>query len=91
MILTFNLIEAFQRTSEFDMKFWILLFYLDFTFGHPQALDLCPSGSNPNRYKTILGHCYYFEGTSMNFEAAEANCKSSFGSQVKYITESLSL
>jgi len=44
----------------------------------------CPtpvSGSNASNYHHILGRCYYFEATPMNFTEAMENCETIFGTK----------
>jgi len=47
------------------------------------CLSECPTpviGSDPSKYHHILGRCYYFEATPMNFDESMENCKTIFGS-----------
>jgi len=50
------------------------------------CLSGCPtpvSGSNASNYHHILGRCYYFEETPMNFTEAMENCETRFGTKKK--------
>ena len=44
------------------------------------TLDACPLGSDPSKYKTVSGNCYFYDNTPRRFVDAEANCQISFGS-----------
>ena len=41
--------------------------------------DACPFEDAPNgEYRTILGKCYYFQKSALNFVDAAVNCESKF-------------
>jgi len=52
------------------------------TLDQLHCLSGCPTpmnGSDPSKYHHILGRCYYFETTPLNFTYAMENCKTMFG------------
>jgi len=55
---------------------------ISFAMADPLPQGKCPtpvSGSNPANYHHILGRCYYFQTTIMNFTDAMDECTTIFG------------